>query len=147
VKSANRPLDGLASGIPRIAEVMTPFPYSIDVNCHAGDAQRILVGRAIHHLPVTSDGEVFSVLSTLNVQSALAIPGADPWAIQVRELCSEDPCIVDISTPLDAVLTEMAQRRVDCAVVAEDDRVAGIFTNADAYLRFAQWLRASQARP
>ena len=127
--------------IPSIGQVMTPFPYSIDIDRHAGDAERMLAGRGIHHLPVTSAGEVYSVLSARDLELALARPGADPWQIGVRELCARDPSIVDIAEPLDAVLSGMAERGAGCAVIAQDDRVAGIFTSVDACRSFAEWLR------
>ena len=127
--------------IPSIGQVMTPFPYSIDIDRHAGDAERMLAGRGIHHLPVTSAGEVYSVLSARDLELALARPGADPWQIGVRELCARDPYIVDIAEPLDAVLSGMAERGAGCAVIAQDDRVAGIFTSVDACRSFAEWLR------
>jgi CBS domain-containing protein len=130
-----------SGGIPRIGEVMTPFPYAIELDRHAGDAERMLAGRSIHHLPVTSAGEVYSVLSARDLELALARPGADPWKLGVRELCAKDPYIVDISEPLDAVLSGMAERGASCAVVAQDDRVAGIFTAVDACQQFAEWLR------
>lgn len=124
--------------IPTIYELMTPFPYAIEVDRRAGDAERMLAGRAIHHLPVTNAGEVYSVLSARDLEMALARPGVDPWQLQVRELCARDPYIVDVSEPADAVLDEMANRQLGCAVVAKDDRVAGIFTTMDA----CRWLAA-----
>lgn len=132
--------------VPKIGEVMTPFPYAIDVERSAGDAERMLAGRAIHHLPVTSAGEVYSVLSERDLQLASARAAADPWRMQVRELCSKDPYIVDVSEPLDAVIEQMAERSVDCAVIAQDDRVAGIFTQVDVCRAFVKWLRAEPSR-
>ena len=130
--------------IPKIGDVMTPFPYAIDLERSAGDAERMLAGRAIHHLPVTSAGEVYSVLSTRDLELALAHPGADPWRIGVRELCSKDPYIVDVSESLDAVLEQLAERKLGCAVVAKEDRVAGIFTHVDVCRAFVAWLRAER---
>ena len=126
---------------PSIGQVMTPFPYSIDIDRHAGDAERMLVNRSIHHLPVTSAGEVYSVLGARDLELALARPGADPWKLGVRELCAKDPYIVDIAEPLEAVLSGMVERGVDCALVAQDDRVAGIFTSVDACRILAETLR------
>jgi CBS domain-containing protein len=123
---------------------MTPFPYAIDIERHASDAERMLAGRAIHHLPVTSAGEVYSVLSARDLELALGRPGADPWRIGVRDLCSPDPYIVDVSEPLDVVIEQMGQRQIGCAVVAKDDRVAGIFTYADVCRNFVEWLRADR---
>jgi len=130
--------------IPNIGDVMTAYPYAIDIERSAGDAERMLAGRPIHHLPVTSAGEVYSVISARDLELALAVPGADPWRIGVRELCSSDPYIVDVSEPLDVVLEQMAERKLGCAVVAKDDRVAGIFTHADVCRTFVEWLRAAR---
>jgi CBS domain-containing protein len=130
-----------ARPMPCIDSVMTPFPYAIDLDRHVGDAQRVLAGRFIHHLPVTNQGEVFSVLSARDLELALARPDADPWQIEIRDVCSKDPYIVDVSEPLDVVLSQMAARDIGCAVVAKDDRVAGIFTAVDACRHFAEWLR------
>lgn len=130
--------------IPKIGDVMTPFPYAIDLERTAGDAERMLAGRTIHHLPVTSSGEVYGVISTRDLELALLAPSADPWRIGVRELCSNDPYIVDVSERLDVVLEQMAERRLDCVVVAQDDRVAGIFTLVDVCSTFAEWLRAGR---
>ncbi|MEY4544010.1 MAG: hypothetical protein RL685_205 [Pseudomonadota bacterium] len=130
--------------VPQIGDVMTPFPYAIDVERSAGDAERLLAGREIHHLPVTSAGDVYSVLSTRELELTLARPGADPWRIGVRELCSKDPYIVELSEPLDVVLEQMAERKLSCAVVVKDDRVAGIFTHVDACRVFVEWLRAER---
>lgn len=124
--------------IPTISELMTPFPYAIETDRRAGDAERMLAGRTIRHLPVTNAGEVYSVLSARDLELALARPGADPWQLKVRELCARDPYIVDVAEPADAVLDQMAARQIDCAVVAKDDRVAGIFTTVDA----CRWLAA-----
>jgi CBS domain-containing protein len=130
--------------IPTIGDVMTPFPYAIDFERSAGDAERMLAGRAIHHLPVTSAGEVYSVLSARDLELALARPNADFRRITVRELCSKDPYIVDVSQTLDVVLEQMAEHNIDCAVVAKDDRVAGVFTHVDVCRRFVEWLRAER---
>jgi len=130
--------------IPAIGAVMTPFPYAIDLERSAGDADRMLTGRTIHHLPVTSAGEVYSVLSARDLELALARPDADPWRIGVRDLCANDPYIVDVSQRLDVVLEQMAERKLDCAVIAKDDRVAGIFTLVDVCHTFVEWLRAER---
>ena len=131
-----------ARPVPRIGEVMTPFPYSIDIERSAGDAERMLAGRAIRHLPITSAGEVYSVLSARDLELALARPGADPWRIGVRELGSKDPYIADVLETLDIVLEQMAERKISCVVIAKDDRVAGIFTQVDVCRTFVEWLRS-----
>ena len=132
------------SHIARIRDIMTPFPYSIELDRYLGDAERMMAQRGIRHLPVTSEGEIYSVISDRDVQMALARPDADAWRIRVKEICATDPYIADTSEALDVVLTEMAERHIGCALVAENDRVAGIFTTVDACRAFADHLRAGE---
>jgi CBS domain-containing protein len=60
--------------------------------------------------------------------------------------CSKDPYIVDVSQTLDVVLEQMAEHNIDCAVVAKNDRVAGIFTHVDVCRRFVEWLKPCPPR-
>ena len=131
----------MTKAIPKIGEVMTPFPYAIALDQHVGDAQRMMSGHGIRHLPVTSDGEVYSVITERDISAALGRPDADPWTLQVSDVCVTDPYIVDVEEPLDNVLEEMAERRIGCAVVAKDERVAGVFTNVDVCRLYAASLR------
>ena len=124
---------------------MTPFPYSIELDRYVGDAERMMALRKIRHLPVTSQGEIYSVLSDRDLQLALADRDADAWKMRVRDICVQDPYIADTTDPLDVVLTEMAERQIGCTVVAENDRVAGIFTTVDACRAFANHLRVGDA--
>lgn len=127
--------------IPKIGDVMTPFPYAIALDLPVAEAQRMMSGHGIRHLPVTSNGEVYSVITERDISAALNRPGADPWKLPVAEVCVTDPYIVDVDEPLDTVLDEMAERRIGCAVVAKEERVAGVFTSVDACRLYAASLR------
>jgi len=129
------------STIPNMSEVMTPFPYAIALDRYVGEAQRMMVGHEVRHLPVTADGEVFSVITERDIQAALLAPDADPWQLTVRDVCVDDPYIADVSDPLDVVLEQMALRHIGCAILAQEDRVAGIYTTVDACRQFAETLR------
>ena len=68
--------------------------------------------------------------------------GAPPREdLLVRDVAQLEPYIVDLSAPADVVLTQMAQRHVDVAVVVKHGRLAGIFTMTDAFRGFAEFLR------
>jgi CBS domain-containing protein len=52
---------------------------------------------------------------------------ADPVSrLQLRPVCS-----VDVSTPIDQTLRCMVDRRIGCALVTENDKLVGIFTERD----------------
>lgn len=130
--------------IPKIGDVMTPFPYAIDAQRSASDAERMLEGRSIHHLPVTDAGKVYSVLSARDLELTLARRGVNPSQLGVRDVCHRDAYIADVSASLDEVVEQMAARKLDCAVIAKEDRVAGIFTHVDVCRVFVDWLRAER---
>ena len=49
---------------------------------------------------------------------------------------------MDLSEPLDRVLSKMARLQVGSVLVVKEDRLAGIFTVTDACRSFAECLRA-----
>jgi CBS domain-containing protein len=52
----------------------------------------------------------------------------------------KDCYIVDLATPLAAVLRHMAEHRIGSAVVTRRDKLAGVFTATDACRAFADYL-------
>jgi acetoin utilization protein AcuB len=132
---------------PQMRDIMTPFPYAIELHGSLADAEQMMAQHRIRHLPVTSRGEVYSVLSERELQVALAEASAGARDVRVRDICATDPYIAETTDPLDIVLEEMADRQIGCAVIAEDDRVAGVFTSVDACRAFADFLRANANPP
>lgn len=122
-------------------QAMTRFPYSIDADASVGDADRMMRQRGIRHLPVTTDGEVYSVLSEREVRDCVSNSEEHPEKTAVRTLCALDPYIVTTDDALSDVLEVMSERRIGCALVVENDRVAGIYTTVDACRQFASALR------
>ena len=86
--------------VPRVKSVMTPFPYSIDLDETLDRAQEMM------------------------------------------DLVHLETYVVDLSTPLDAVLLHMAREHIELALVVKEERLAGIFTLTDACKQFAECLRA-----
>ncbi len=123
---------------------MTPFPYSIDADRTAADANRLMQQHDLRHLPVTRDGDIYGVLSERDLRSLFADPEANPEQTPIHTLCPVDPFIVETTTPLAEALEVMAERRIGCAVVVEEERVAGIYTTVDACRQLAELLRAAE---
>jgi CBS domain-containing protein len=53
-----------------------------------------------------------------------------------------DPYVVGPDEPLDSVLLTLAERRIGCALVAENGKLTGIFTTTDAALMLGRQLRS-----
>lgn len=124
---------------PRLAAAMTPFPYSIDINATLAAARAVLAEHAFHHLPVTAAGKVTGILHGIDVAENAHGAVADHYR--------PDVYVVDIETPLSVVLTHMAERHVDAAVVMRQARLAGVFTTTDACRAFAALLTALWPEP
>jgi acetoin utilization protein AcuB len=130
--------------IPSIKSVMTTFPHSIDSSESIRHAAEMMSGHAIQHLPVTEGGRLVGVLTDRDLARALCedeASGAHP-SRRVGQIGVTETYIVELTEPLDVVLSQMAQRNVDSALVVKEERLVGIFTRTDACRSFAELLRS-----
>lgn len=128
--------------MPQIRSVMTPFPYFVDPAEPVSQVRRLLLHHGIRHLPVVSEGRPLGVVTERDIESALygMETGRDPEALAVGELGVPPAYVVGMGERLDRVLSEMARRHVDAALVVRDEKLAGIFTTTDACRHFAETL-------
>lgn len=117
---------------PLIKTEMTPFPYSIDAEALISQVFEMMEEHGIRHLPVTSDGTIFGMISERDARTANTLAERFQKQIAVRDVCSKNPFTVNLNTPLKNVANEMAEKRLGSVVVMKEDRIAGIFTTTDA---------------
>ena len=132
--------------MPRIGAVMTPFPYSLGPRDSLETARRLMEEHRIRHLPVMVEGSPAGVITDQDMRRAEAVRG-EGTEIRVGELALSEACEADITAPLDLVLSEMATRHLDSALVLKGGRLVGIFTATDACRRFAEFLRREAPSP
>ena len=125
---------------------MTPFPYSLGPEDTLETARRLMAEHHIRHLPVVVDGTPAGVITDQDMRRAAAVRGSEA-ELRVGDLAFSEACEVDISTPLDLVLSEMAARLLDSALVLKGDKLVGIFTATDACRAFAEFLRREAPSP
>ncbi|MCP5042676.1 MAG: CBS domain-containing protein [bacterium] len=129
--------------IPTIESVMIDAPVSIEIGERVSTAQDTMIDYEIRHLPVVEGGRLVGIISDRDV----AVLENDPeWegrvdALKVRDICALDVYAVEPETPLDEVLSQMAERRIGSVVVTRGGKIAGLFTATDACRRFAEHLR------
>ena len=117
---------------------MTPFPHAIELEASLQAAESLMTAHGIHHLPVISGHELVGVVTHRELLAARARgDGTD----SVADIYIADPYVVDLETPLDEVLLEMAERRIGSALVTRFGRLAGVFTESDACRVFGEDLR------
>ena len=123
---------------------MTPFPQSIDVGSAIREARELMVRFGVRHLPVTDNNMLVGVITDRDIKRALDPDLGFPpkEELFVSDVAVFDPYIVDVSEPLDAVLLQMAEERIGCALVVSEGRLAGIFTTTDACMLFGEHLRS-----
>lgn len=128
--------------VPRLKDIMTPFPYSVDAEAPIEQAIEFLRTHKIRHLPVTTKGALTSVVSDRDIKLVLGPDFAYPNSrdLKVRDAMVKDCYIVDLSTPLSAVVRHMATQRIGSAVVTRRGKLAGVFTTSDACRAFADYL-------
>ena len=134
--------------VPPIKSVMTPFPYSIDIDAPITEARMFMQRQNIRHLPVISAGKLAGVVSDRDIKLYLG-PDLDyPSAgeTRVRDVYLANPYVVDLNEALDNVLAAMAERHIGSVLVTRDGKLAGLFTATDACRTFAEYLH-QQFRP
>jgi acetoin utilization protein AcuB len=130
--------------IATVKNAMTPFPHTVEANAPLREAHALMAAHRIRHLPVKDGGSVVGVVSDRDLEGVDA-PSERPAAAGprlVRDVMDPSPYVVDLDEPLERVLATLAERRIGCALVVKEDRLAGIFTATDACRVFAQHLRA-----
>jgi acetoin utilization protein AcuB len=127
---------------PKLKNLMTPFPYSVDAEAPLDAAVEFMRRHKIRHLPVTTKGALTSVVSDRDIKLVLGPDFASPSSreLKVRDAMVKDCYIVDLATPLAAVLRHMAIQRIGSAVVTRRGKLAGVFTASDACRTFADYL-------
>ncbi len=129
--------------LPAIKTVMTPFPYSIDVDATIEKARRFMREHNLRHLPVTENQKLIGVLSDRDIKLYLGHDFDYPKEkeAKVRDVYLDNPYIVDLNERLDIVLNNMAEKNIDSVLVTRNDKLAGVFTSTDACKSYADYLR------
>lgn len=125
-----------------IESVMTPYPYSIEIDAQAVTARTMMEQLRIQHLPVR-DGERYVGVVNLKIMHMAEHCGYDFSVgsnVQVRDIFSAQVHTVTVGEPLRDVLLTMADRHLDVTLVLRDGHLAGIFTVTDACRHYAQLL-------
>lgn len=128
--------------VPRLKDVMTPFPHAVTLEAKLLEARRMMLEHKVHHLPVIDDHELCGIISDRDIKLVLGpeFDYPDPQSLSVSDVYRPEPFKVDINTKLVDVLSALANKRIGAALVTRSERLAGIFTVTDACRVFADYL-------
>ncbi len=117
----------------KMIDVMTPCPYRITGETSVVEALEVMHMRGIRHLPVIAEDNLIGVLTERDArlsQFTCEIAGHCP---RVGAICAKYPFVVQSDQDVAAVALEMAEKKIDCALVSDiEGNFVGIFTSTDA---------------
>ena len=104
-----------AERIPSIKAVMTPFPYSVNIDETIAHAEEIMRLHGVRHVPVEEGGEIVGIATQRDI-GHLVNPALDAHGrerIHVRQICVRDPYIVDLEERLDTLEENVRQQKAE----------------------------------
>lgn len=119
--------------MPPVGAAMTPFPYSVRPDESIDEVERLIREHEIRHVPVQEAGRVVGIVSERDLR-VFTFESLRPFrakGLRARDVASEDPYVVEFSTPLSEVIHTMAERRIGSAVVVRQGKLAGILSVID----------------
>ncbi|MEO8179327.1 MAG: CBS domain-containing protein [Deltaproteobacteria bacterium] len=136
----------MSKPIPTIQKYMTTTPHTIGSDQTIAKAAAIMTEHHIRHLPVLRGGQLMGVLSDRDVKLIESFRDVDATKTSVEEAMTDQPYTVGPDTPLDEVVSTMAEKKYGSAVVVQNNKVVGIFTTVDACQALSDLLQTRLAK-
>lgn len=115
-----------------IQQFMTPNPITIELHQPLSAARKLMREKNIRHLPVVQNGKLAGILSNRDLQFIETLGTLDIETSLVEDAMVFDPLHFAPSATLREVAQSMVNTKAGSAVITDQDRVVGIFTNVDA---------------
>jgi acetoin utilization protein AcuB len=132
----------MSKAIPSVQKFMTYQPHTIGNDQTIEQAQKVMRDLRVRHLPVLKGGQLVGILTERDINLVLSFENSKAGQMKVEEACSERPYTTSPSTPLDQVVDHMAEKKYGSAIVTDNGKVVGIFTDVDAMRALAELLNS-----
>lgn len=126
--------------IPTIQKYMTYVPKSIGYDQTIAQAREYMRKLRVRHLPVLKGGDLVGVITDRDINLVLGFNDTDAETLTVEEAYTPDPYSTAPTTKLNEVVSKMAEKKYGCAVIVDNGKVVGIFTEVDAYKALSELL-------
>jgi acetoin utilization protein AcuB len=130
----------MSKAIPPVQKFMTYQPHTINAEQTIEHAQRTMRELRVRHLPVLKGGKLVGLLSDRDINLVLSFESPEAAKMQVEEACTERPYTTSPQSPLNEVVAHMAEKKFGSAIVMDNNKVVGIFTDVDAMRALAELL-------
>jgi acetoin utilization protein AcuB len=130
----------MSKPIPQISKYMTTTPRTVDRKVTLAEASKLMRAENIRHLPVMDGDELLGVITERDIRFAESFSIVDANAATVYGAMAEELYTVAPETPLNEVVSTMAEKKYGSAVIVQNKRVVGVFTTVDACRAFAELL-------
>ncbi len=118
--------------MPKIMKFMTSHPHTINSHLSLAQAEKMMSEYHIRHLPVLEGGKLIGLVSDRDLKMVMSFKDVDPVKVTVEEACTFDPITVSPESDLDEVVKLMAEKRIGSVLVADNNKLVGIYTWVDA---------------
>jgi acetoin utilization protein AcuB len=119
--------------VPTVQKFMTYVPKSIGSDQTIAQASEFMRKLHLRHLPVLKGGKLVGVLTDRDISLVLSFKDVDPTQMKVEEAYTPEPYFTSPTSPLNEVVAYMADNKYGCALVVDNGKLVGIFTEIDAY--------------
>ena len=126
--------------VPTVQKYMSYVPKSIGCDQTIAQASEFMRKLHLRHLPVLKGGNLVGILTDRDINLVSSFKDVDPTKMTVEEAYMADPYFTKPTTPLNEVVAHMAEHKYGCALVVDNGKLVGIFTEIDAYKALSELL-------
>jgi acetoin utilization protein AcuB len=127
--------------VPTVQKYMTYVPRTIGSDQSIATAVDYMRKLHIRHLPVLKGGQLVGILSDRDVNLVLGFKDVNADTLTVEEAFTPDPYFTTPDAPLDEVAALMAEKKYGTALVVDNGKLVGIFTEVDALRALSELLQ------
>ena len=130
----------------RVRDIMAEKLVTISPDDSLSTAQDIMTLGGVRHLPVVRAGQLIGIVSQRDLLRAslsnLISFGSDQrqaflQAVEIRRVMSSPPVIIEPDAPAERAALVLAERKIGCLPVMQEDELIGILTETDLLRYFA----------
>ena len=120
-----------------ILPYFTVGTHAVEAHQPVSTALEVMQEHDLRHLPVLKNGVVVGEVSDRDLR-VWQLQKEFKFETAIAHVMVEAPYIVDPGAPLAEVASEMAARKIGCAIVVSGGRLSGMFTSTDALRALAR---------